>query len=280
MADEVNHPPHYTSHPSGVECIEIAERLGFNIGNAVKYIFRRDLKGAGAVIDLRKAIWYITRELQRRSIDGEMASVSHGLALRSLHGRESSLDSEEAGEKGGSSQDGLHEHGVLNTRRARTTLRAPHGAGDMEGAVSSGSRSVSSGRSSKEQRAEQSAMGNTQEKLRKKSRARNRFCRGEESSSCTEVGQRPGDSRRGNQSYSSYGHDFQCIDNDDSSSRIGAELAERFLRVISYEENTDIQGALMMLWRAGLKNSEPQQDLEKSIWFIKRELQRISKVSR
>lgn len=65
MSDLVNHPPHYTSHPSGVECITITECMGFNLGNALKYIWRADLKG-DALEDLRKARWYIEREIARR----------------------------------------------------------------------------------------------------------------------------------------------------------------------------------------------------------------------
>jgi hypothetical protein len=64
-ADMVNHPPHYTSHPSGAECIQITEHMGFNLGNALKYIWRADLKGS-AVEDLEKAIFYINRELEKR----------------------------------------------------------------------------------------------------------------------------------------------------------------------------------------------------------------------
>mgnify|MGYP000467523465 FL=1 len=66
MSDNVNHPRHYTEHPSGVECIQITEHMGFNLGNAVKYIWRADLKG-NQVEDLKKAIWYINREIQRIS---------------------------------------------------------------------------------------------------------------------------------------------------------------------------------------------------------------------
>ncbi|HEY7709056.1 MAG TPA: DUF3310 domain-containing protein, partial [Candidatus Entotheonella sp.] len=43
--DNVNHPPHYTTHQSGVECIQITEHMGFCLGNAIKYIWRADLKG-------------------------------------------------------------------------------------------------------------------------------------------------------------------------------------------------------------------------------------------
>jgi hypothetical protein len=66
VSDNVNHPRHYTKHPSGVECIQITEHMGFNLGNAMKYIWRADLKG-NQVEDLKKAVWYINREIQRIS---------------------------------------------------------------------------------------------------------------------------------------------------------------------------------------------------------------------
>lgn len=65
MANSIDHPPHYNAHPSGVECIEIAEHFSFNIGNAIKYIWRAGLKG-DAIEDLEKAVWYIAREIGRR----------------------------------------------------------------------------------------------------------------------------------------------------------------------------------------------------------------------
>lgn len=63
--DPVNHPKHYTEHPSGVECIQITEHMGFCLGNAIKYIWRADLKN-DAIEDLKKARWYIEREIKRR----------------------------------------------------------------------------------------------------------------------------------------------------------------------------------------------------------------------
>lgn len=64
IPDLINRPPHYTSHPSGIECIQITEHMGYNLGNAIKYIWRADLKG-NSVDDLAKARWYITREMER-----------------------------------------------------------------------------------------------------------------------------------------------------------------------------------------------------------------------
>lgn len=79
--DNINHPKHYNSHPSGIECIVIAEHHNFNIGNVLKYLWRAGLKSvpvsahaaAGTtpidkvaeVTDLKKARWYLDREIQR-----------------------------------------------------------------------------------------------------------------------------------------------------------------------------------------------------------------------
>lgn len=64
--DPVNSPKHYTSHPSGIECIQIVEHMTFNIGNAIKYLWRNGLKNATPHLqDLKKAQWYINREIER-----------------------------------------------------------------------------------------------------------------------------------------------------------------------------------------------------------------------
>ena len=60
----IDHPPHYNDHPSGVECIQIAEHMTFNLGNAIKYIWRAGLKGRQKQ-DLETARWYIEREIER-----------------------------------------------------------------------------------------------------------------------------------------------------------------------------------------------------------------------
>jgi hypothetical protein len=63
--NSVEHPTHYTSHPSGIECIQITEHMNFCVGNAIKYLWRDGLKG-NAIDDLKKARWYIDREIQRK----------------------------------------------------------------------------------------------------------------------------------------------------------------------------------------------------------------------
>jgi hypothetical protein len=64
--DQVNHPPHYTSDPSGVEAIQITRHRNFNVGNAFKYLWRAGLKDQAKTIqDLEKAIFYIQDEIKR-----------------------------------------------------------------------------------------------------------------------------------------------------------------------------------------------------------------------
>lgn len=65
VSDPVNQPAHYKAHPAGIECIQVTEHMGFNIGNAVKYLWRCDLKN-DAIEDLEKSIWYIRREIEKR----------------------------------------------------------------------------------------------------------------------------------------------------------------------------------------------------------------------
>lgn len=70
MTHQVYSPKHYTSHPSGIECIDITRHMNFNLGNAVKYLWRNGLKdGQPAVQDLEKAIWYIQDEIIRMEND-------------------------------------------------------------------------------------------------------------------------------------------------------------------------------------------------------------------
>ena len=70
--DNVNHPKHYTNHPSGIECIEITRHYCFTIGNAIKYLWRAGLKTEEGMTnkqkeieDLKKAIWYINDRIKQ-----------------------------------------------------------------------------------------------------------------------------------------------------------------------------------------------------------------------
>src|SRR5699024_290188 len=63
--DTVNHPQHYTCHPSGVECIKITRHMNFNLGNVYKYVWRAGLKSVNPIEDLEKAAFYIQDEISR-----------------------------------------------------------------------------------------------------------------------------------------------------------------------------------------------------------------------
>ena len=76
MTDNVNHPKHYTNHPSGVECITVTEHMSFCLGNAIKYLWRADLKNG--IEDLEKARWYITREIEKRKVV-EAKTITHSV---------------------------------------------------------------------------------------------------------------------------------------------------------------------------------------------------------
>lgn len=64
----VDHPKHYNDHPSGIECIEVVRHMNFNVGSAMKYLWRAGLKpGEATKQDIEKAIWYLQDELKRLS---------------------------------------------------------------------------------------------------------------------------------------------------------------------------------------------------------------------
>lgn len=67
MEDQVNHPRHYTIHPSGIETIEITEHMNFCLGNVIKYVMRAPYKGK-QIEDLEKAAWYLNREINRLKV--------------------------------------------------------------------------------------------------------------------------------------------------------------------------------------------------------------------
>lgn len=66
----ISHPGHYNEHPAGIECIDVVEQFNFNMGNAIKYLWRAEYKG-DKVEDLRKAEWYVQREIARITLTTE-----------------------------------------------------------------------------------------------------------------------------------------------------------------------------------------------------------------
>lgn len=78
--DPVNHPSHYESTVKGVECIDVTEQFNFNRGNAIKYIWRAGHKDKSKEVeDLRKAAWYINREIERITNERKESKVDWGV---------------------------------------------------------------------------------------------------------------------------------------------------------------------------------------------------------
>lgn len=81
MSDSVNHPSHYNAAVKGIECIDVAEQFNFNRGSAIKYIWRAGYKDKSKEIeDLRKAAWYINREIERLSRERKESDVDWGIS--------------------------------------------------------------------------------------------------------------------------------------------------------------------------------------------------------
>jgi len=67
MKEAVDHPSHYRS--DSIEAIDAIEswQMNFNLGNVIKYVCRAGLKSNDSIEDLRKAAWYLNREISLRS---------------------------------------------------------------------------------------------------------------------------------------------------------------------------------------------------------------------
>ena len=67
MKEAVDHPSHYRS--DSIEAIDVIEswQMNFNLGNVIKYVCRAGLKSNDSIEDLRKAAWYLNREISLRA---------------------------------------------------------------------------------------------------------------------------------------------------------------------------------------------------------------------
>lgn len=72
--NNVDHPDYYNMHPAGIECIDVIRHYPFNVGCAIKYLWRAGLKKDASlsdkekeIEDLKKAIWYIEDRINQLS---------------------------------------------------------------------------------------------------------------------------------------------------------------------------------------------------------------------
>lgn len=82
IEETVDHPEHYNK--GDIECIDVIEQLdlNFNLGNALKYIWRCESKGSKKE-DLSKAVWYLNRELE--NIQPEIADAARDMLNVATH---------------------------------------------------------------------------------------------------------------------------------------------------------------------------------------------------
>ena len=91
---KIDHPDYYRQPETGIECITIAEHWDFNLGNALKYLWRAGLKNSDPIEDMRKAVWYIQREIERiqrfKSVDPDSGIEEEGrlLGVISIQGKD------------------------------------------------------------------------------------------------------------------------------------------------------------------------------------------------
>lgn len=78
MTDNVNNPKHYTAHPSGIECIQITEHMNFNLGNAMKYIWRTDLNNDVTTVEFKVQILNFEKAVDEtlESIRGALSELT------------------------------------------------------------------------------------------------------------------------------------------------------------------------------------------------------------
>ena len=76
ISDNVNHPKHYTSHPSGCECIDITEHYDFCIGNAIKYLWRSGLKQEEGMLP---------KEKEKKWVFGPSITTGYDFALKEFN---------------------------------------------------------------------------------------------------------------------------------------------------------------------------------------------------
>lgn len=256
MNDNVNHPKHYTSHPSGVECIEITEHMGFCIGNAIKYCFRSGNKVQSEELqDLQKGIWYAEREME---------NFSKRYKIRNKHTWKVSID--RVGEDQGSSsdQEWIHDLYVFFTNKIEVCAR--DGVGDVCWSAPLGNGRVSFRRQPREQLFEQLSLGVNERQSQEEKTSQNRAIGPREVVVETDDG--AGDANQNKSRISvSLIKSLQCFKSTDIPDKVWQKLAA----FIHHETNVNKAAAVFYL----VANNRDIHRLRKARWYIDREIARI-----
>jgi hypothetical protein len=271
MTDAIN-PPHYQDHPSGVECIQITEHMNFCLGNAIKYIWRKDIKHANPVFDLKKALWYIDREIERRS-DHELEDISIRQQIRSKY-RWSGQDDYENDQQKAINQsekriscDCIFCTGV----QTHSEICSSDGDGNVRRPMPKRNGGFAQKRSTQRQQVGELGIREPQEQHGEASPASNGLF-GSEKSSC-KANARSGQTDSINAPYerNAAREDISCDSGHYWTDKAGRGLA---IEDIAASFSSPISQIIKLIWRAGLKNNAIE-DLRKARWYIDREIARI-----
>lgn len=267
MSDMVNQPPHYTSHPAGIECIDVAEHMPFCEGNATKYLWRSHLKSADPVIDWRKARWYLDRAImnaQRR--DYGMESVSERYPIRSEYRRPSAKDRKRAGTKAFIDPYWVSGRLVLNAgAEARRPLCAPDGDGNVRWSVPRWLRGLALKWRQSRQSFVQSRLRKPASKSCAQGRSPNGFWRWAKSGSEADRGHGGRDPNNGWDGCGASCAFWRNKVND----RAGSPPRQLEVDRIALHFASPAREAIPLIWRAGEKGDR-LEDLRKARWYVDR----------
>ena len=259
-------PKHYSSHPSGIECIEIAKHMNFCLGNAFKYVFRHKLKDVGnQILDLKKALWYLQCHVE---------SLSRGPSIRSQYLWKGQTAREEE------NQDTFFNTWWLSCRRKYSPwktircIRSSDGTGDFRWPLSPWMRGESQERQEARQSFEKSMLGKPGKKSGEKSTSSDRLQRSQKSGSETNPSPGcPDPKALYGMPLTRGGEEIQCFSNDRAAylERTGMEIAQ----ICARESEENVRVALCSIWMAGIPGTQISGCSASATKSIENEIQRI-----
>lgn len=254
--DPVNHPKHYTEHPSGVECIEITEHMNFNVGNAIKYCFRGGNKVQSEEIqDLQKGVWYAEREME---------SFPKRYSLRGEHSGALSNGGKGKDQETCADQEWVHDLFVFFTDK--TSLCPCDGIGNFCWSAPTEHGRVTFRRKQTEQQSVKFNLGKHVEQHKKKESAQHGTVRAEEvvSKADNETSNRDQTEQRISRSCS---EEIQHI----KSAGVEDTIWKKLAAFINHETNVNRAAAIFYL----VAHNNEMYRLRKARWYIDREIARI-----
>lgn len=270
--DMINNPHHYKSHPSGIECIQIVEHLPFNLGNAVKYMFRCDHKHPEPVLDLKKALWYINRDERR------MENLPSGQEIRGVELWQSEESVNDEYQNTCADKEWIFDRHVFLS--SYSPIFTQNGFRNFQRELSTEYGSISPKWRQKEQYDNQFKMGNEKAEFKQKNRTQYHVSRSQKS--CCQVDDSRGERHKIEELdrvfFARDWRDIQCISNHNLS-----YLEKCVLDISKFVGLNDdlVTRAVFYVWRSYIWRSDEKgntiQDLKKAAWYIQREIERLEK---